>query len=146
MPFSISFAIKMGIMIVLFTTVYFTVTQQTDLAQKTKYQNEMKEIAEYVESKALYGMKAANAYGSNTSQALMLPYLDADYAVSLSCGEYFEVKVSSAGAGRYYLSRNFINCSKVQASGEVYAGKNCVETRKQGNVISIILSDSCGIV
>jgi len=147
MVFEVSLVMKTGMLIILMVTVYFTITSQVDLAQKTKHYNYMKEIAEYTESKILHGMNSLNSYNSNNSQLLLLPYTKKDYKVELSCTDYLYINVSSSGTGRYYQINERMNCSKIQASGTVYAGEKCLKVNKLSEeLIELKLEDSCGTI
>ena len=146
MPFSMSFTIKTAMMILLFVGVYYTISNEVDMAQKTKYYSYMKEIGLYVEGKLLDGMNSVNIYASNTTEKLVLPAIGTDYSVQFYCDSvenFLAINVKSESVGRNYLIQEYVNCSRVSANGTVYAGEQCLNVKRVNATNIMITASKC---
>lgn len=130
MPSSISFAIKIGMMSIILASVYVTINQEVQASENMRYYNHFKDVAEYIESKILYGINSANTYNANISQSVIIPQIGIDYKIRLTCNENLDINVSSEVRGTSYLLYEYYNCSKITATGTVYPGNNCLTVRK----------------
>ena len=142
---SISLAMRLGILLILLASVYFTMNSVADSSQKQRYAVQFKEISELVSAKVNYGLKSAELYNTNTSQKLLLPQLGTDYTTDLSCDDDFNINVSGSVVGRSYLFFVYLNCSRINASGIVSPGEKCLITEKINSThTNISLVDNCG--
>jgi len=144
---TVSFVIKIAILLTAFVTIYYTMYGYVNTAKQQSQYLQMKDITEYVQTKAEYGLENTKAYGRNMTQELNLPQLDFTYKVEISCNDYLRIKTSATTAtSRYYETLDKFNCSKITASGEVYPGKKCLVTEKQNETkMSIKLVNDCGL-
>ena len=145
---TVSFVIKITILLVAFVTIYYSIYGYVNDAKENSYYLQMKEIGEYVQSKAEYGLENTKAYGKNITQKLNLPQLDFLYTVKITCNsEGLKIKTSAETAtSRYFETIDFFNCSNIKATGKVYAGKKCLITEKVNETyMNIKLVNDCGL-
>jgi|GEM_PF-3513340 len=145
---TISFVIKVTILLVAFVTIYYSIYGYVNDAKQNSYYLQMKDIGEYVQSKAEYGLENTKAYGKNITQKLNLPTLNFLYTVKISCSsEGLKIKTSAETATeRYYETIDEFNCSNINTSGEVYSGKKCLVTEKVNETyLNIKLVNDCGL-
>jgi len=144
MPVSVSFVLKTAMMVSLLAGVYFTMTTEADHAKKTKYYEDMKNIAEYVESHAMKALEQAYTYNVNSSQVLILPAIRIPYEVSITCsGNWLKITANS-GVGRRYTTYDYFNCSKISASGVIHEGEHCLKAEMVNpNYVKIELVNKC---
>ena len=139
--------IKITILLVAFVTVYTSIYGYVNHAKETAYYLQMKDVGEYVQTKAKHGLETISVYGENSSQLIYLPYLDFIYSVELSCDDYFVINTSAMGLSRKFKTIDFLDCSKISASGLVTsAGKKCLVTEKINETnMNIKLVNDCGL-
>ena len=143
---TISMVIKITILLAAFVTVYTSIYGYVNNAKETSYYLQMKDIGEYVQEKALYALETTSVYGKNSTHLIKLPYLNFFYSVELSCDDYFVVNVSADVISRRFESRDFMNCSNINASGKVMAGEKCLITEKVNQTYyNIKLVNNCGL-
>lgn len=152
MVFSVSLVTKTAIMVVLFIGVYLTINQGAELTENTRYYSYLREIAEYVEGMFLDGMNSVSIYRSDSEQVLSLPSIGLEYYVEIYCvnhtdhsEDYVAINVNAPGIKRNYLLQEYMDCSKVAASGRVYEGERCLSIVKTNstNVINVTLVSNC---
>ena len=145
-PITVSMVIKITILLVAFITIYTSIYGYVDNAKETSYYLQMKDVGEYVQTKAKHGLETVSVYGENSSQLIYLPYLDFIYSVELSCNDYFIINTSATVVSRKFEAMDFLNCSNINASGMVYAGEKCIVTKKVNETyMNINLVDDCGL-
>ena len=144
---TISFVIKVTILLVAFVSIYYSMYSYVNDAKANSYYLQMEQITKYVQSKAEYGLENTKVYGTNTTQKLNLPQLDFLYKVKISCNNGLKIKTSAeAATSRYYESTNDFNCSRIEASGEVSSGEKCIEVKKiNETLMQIKLVNNCGL-
>ena len=145
-PITISMIIKITILLVAFVSVYASIYGYVNSAKETAYYLQMKDVSEYVQTKAKHGLETVSVYGGDSSQLIYLPYLDFIYSVELSCNDYFIINTSADILSRRFEAMDFLNCSNINASGSVYSGKRCIETEKVNETyMNIRLVNDCGL-
>ncbi len=144
---TISFVIKITILLVAFVTIYYSIYGYVNTAKQESYYLQMKQVGEYVQAKAEYGLENTKSYGKNMTQKLDLPQLDFIYTVKISCGDKLKIRTSAETAtSRYYETNDYFNCSNINASGEIYSGKKCMITEKVNETyMNIKLVNDCGL-
>ena len=145
---TVSFVIKITILLVAFVTIYYSIYGYVNTAKQNSYYLQMKEIGEYTQSKAEYGLENTKAYEKNITQKLNLPQLDFLYTVKITCdNKGLRIKTSAETAtSRYFETIDNFNCSYLNASGEVYSGKKCLVTEKINETyLNIKVVDDCGL-
>ncbi len=143
---SLTFTIRMAMLIVLFTLVFFTVTAQVNLARKNSVTLRLTQIGEYMESKIEYGLREITDYSTNNTQLLTLPVLDIPYTVTLSCGNSMAIEMRS-GADTNVILNEFVSCNRVAASGTAYPGARCLVTKRvNATYVTLTLVNTCGLV
>ncbi len=144
MPVSVSFVLKTAMMVTLLVTVYYTMTAEADKARKVKYYEDMKNIAEYVESHAMKALEQAYTYNVNSSQVLLLPSIRIPYQVSIACSGNWLTITADSGLGRKHVVYDYFNCSRVEASGSVVEGEHCLKVEKLNSTnVKIMLVNKC---
>jgi hypothetical protein len=143
---SLTFTMRMGLLMVLFLLVFFTVNAQVDLARKAAATTKLTQIGEYMESKMEYGLRTITDYTTNNTQLLSLPVLDFEYSVTLSCGNNLAIELRS-GADTDVIFNEFISCTRVNASGTIYPGERCLVTKRLNSTyVSLNLVNNCELV
>lgn len=143
----ISLAFRLGMMLVLFMSIFFSVNAYVDGVKKTVDYNKLQKIAEYVETKVENALEGIGQFEYNNTQYLNLPQLDVSYFVNLSCDDQLVIRVEANIIGKKYIIPELLNCNRIIAGGQVYAGHRCLVTKKLNNTsFNMSLVNECGFV
>ena len=143
----VSFAFRLGMMMVLFMSIFFSVNAYVDGVKKTTDYNKLQKIAEYVETKVENALEGIGQFDYNNTQYLYLPQLDVSYFVNLSCDNQLVIRAEASVIGKKYIIPELVNCSRIIAGGQVFAGHRCLVIKKLNETsFNMSLVSECGFV
>lgn len=141
---AVSYAIRIGVAAFVASAVWFTMQAYAEDVKKDVFSQVMQNTAEYVEAKALHALQALEAV-SEVREGLSLPQLEKMYYVNLSCeAGLLKINATALAVGKSFIIREYVNCSRINASGRVFAGDRCLVGRRVNSTyVSLVLAASC---